>query len=270
MARLKIKGKLQYIPGPWGMNEPVKGATVTIVDKDPGGTDDVILTRTTNSLGKFGGTSREWQDTKRVRYWAPLPPPGRWRSKTVPDPADVMLLEIQVREGDRRFSGPFVFLGDNVEVPVVVPWGKEPPEASATIKVNGVACTDGNDLQKKARAAFENGSPTVRIEIRGPEALPFQAFAGKGLDELKEMVDDIMPGAREMFYVNPTGAEELLAIAVVILAIGAAASVTILATAVAFSLIMALVLGYCHIELDVINASSDNPLPGIEFELRKC
>ncbi len=100
--------------------------------------------------------------------------------------------------------------------------------------------------------------------------MPFMPFAGKSLNQLKVMVGDILPGANKMFYENPTGAEELLAIALVILAIGAASSVTILATAVAFSLILALVLGYSHIKLKVLNSDSQNPLPGIEFELRKA
>ena len=270
MSKLEIKGKLQYIPGPWGMNEPVKSASVKIIDKDPGGVDDVILTRVTNSLGKFSGTSTDWQDKKSVRYWDPLPFPGGWKSKTISDPNDMMLLEIDIKEGNEHFRGPFVFLGNNIEVPVVVPWGKVPPSIPATIKVNGVACDDGQDLQKKARAAFESGTSKIKIEIRGPESLPFRPFAGKNLAELKELVDDIMPGAKDMFYTNPTGAEELLAIALIILAIGAAASVTILATAVAVSLIMALVLGYCHIALNVLNSDSQNPLPGIEYELSKC
>ena len=270
MAKLQIKGRLQYIPGPWGMNEPVKSARIKIIDKDIGGADDTILVRDTNSLGKFSGTSRDWQDKRKIRYWNPLPPPGRWETKTVPDLSDILMLEIDITDGSHHFRGPFVFLGDNVEVPIVVPWGKEIPTIPVNVKVNGAACTDGEDLQKKARAAFENGTSPVRIELRGPDALPFMPFAGKSLNQLKEMVDDIMPGAKKMFYENPTGAEELLAIAVVILAVGAASAVTVLATAVAFSLILALVLGYSDINLKVLNADGQNPLPGIEFELRKA
>ncbi|MCB9156329.1 MAG: hypothetical protein H6645_04345 [Caldilineaceae bacterium] len=268
MSRLDIKAKLQYPPGPWGMDKPVKGATVKIIDKDIGGGDDVILTRATNALGKFAGKSKEWQDTKQVKYWVPLPFPGRWQTKRIPDPTDILLLEIDIEDGEQHGRLPFVPLGNNIEVPIVVPW--IPPDTlTATIKVNGVACDDGFDLQKKARAAFESGTPTVKIEIRGPESLPFQPFAGKNLMELKELVDDIMPGSKEMFYINPTGAEELMAIAFIILAMGAAMSVTILSSAVAFCLILALVLGYTDVKLDVISSTGSNPLPGIVFEVSK-
>ena len=273
MAKLKMKVRLAYMPGPWGLNEPVKGASVKIIDKDASaGGDDVILSRTSNSLGKVVGTSKDWQDSKRVKYWEPLPLPGRWKYKTVPDPTDLMLLEIDVKDGDEHMRVPFVFLGDNVEVPVVVPWGKVPPPGApaAALKVNGVGCDDAMDLQKKARAAIEGGSTPLKIEIRGPEAVPFVPFADKSLNNLKEMVDDIMPGAKQFFYSNPTGAEELIAIALIILAVGAAVSVTVLASAVAFALILAILFGYCNITLNVLNSDAQNPLPGIEFVLKKC
>ena len=275
MAKLKIKVRLAYMPGPWGMNEPVKGASVKIIDKDAtAGGDDIILSRTSNSLGKVAGTSKDWVDSKRIKYWDPLPLPGRWKYKTVPDPTDLMLLEIDVKQGDNHIRVPFVFLGDNVEVPVVVPWGAVDPGANgnppATLRVNGVGCDDPMDLQKKSRAAIERGTTPLKIEIRGPESLPFVPFADKSLNTLKEMVDDIMPGAKQFFYSNPTGAEELIAIALIILAVGAAVSVTVLASAVAFALILAILFGYCNITLNVLNSDAQNPLPGIEFVLKKC
>ncbi len=159
MAKLKFKGKLQYIPGPWGMSEPVKSARIKIIDKDPGGTDDTILEVNTNSLGKFSGTSKEWQDRKQIRYWSPLPLPGGWKTKTIPDPTDILLLEIDIKDGSNHFRGPLVFLGDNIEVPIVVPWGKEAPPAPVNVKVNGVACSSGEDLQKRL------GRPS-RVDLR--------------------------------------------------------------------------------------------------------
>ena len=93
------------MPGPWGISEPIKGAVVKIIDKDPGGggSDDTILQRTTNSTGKFSGLSSDWKDKKIVRYWQPLPLPGRWQTRTVADPLDVMLLEIEVKHGNKQF-----------------------------------------------------------------------------------------------------------------------------------------------------------------------
>lgn len=268
MSKLKIKGKLQYIPGPWGLHEPVKGAKVKIIDKDPGGVDDVILTRTTNSLGKFSGTSKDWQDTKRIRYWDPLS--LSWKTKTVPDPTDIMLLELDIKHGSNHFRGPFVFLGNNVEVPVVVPWGKS-DFALTTYEVNGTPCTDGQDLQKKARAAFESGVSRVTITIRGPESIPFLPLAGKNLSQLKELVDDILPGAKDMLYPNPCEAACLTAIAFLILAVGAATAISVVASAIAVSLVLGTVLGYCIVEVkEELSGSPTSADTGISFKLEKC
>ncbi len=63
MAKLKLKGKVTYPPGPWGNNKPVKGAKIKITDIDaPGRTNDVIWEGTTENDGVFQGTSKEWQD----------------------------------------------------------------------------------------------------------------------------------------------------------------------------------------------------------------
>lgn len=252
------------------MSEPARGVTVKIIDKDPGGVDDEILERTTNSLGKFSGTSKEWQDTKVVRYWEPLPLPGRWKTKSAPDPLDIMLLEIDIREGTQHFRGPFVFLGDNVEVPIVAPWGK-PGFALATYKVNGTPCSDGKDLQKKARAAFESGVPSVTITILGPESVPFLPFAGKNLTQLKELVDDILPGAKDMLYPNPCEAACILAIAFLILALGAAVTISVVASGVAVSLVLGTVLGYCIVAVEAEQGATTTGVDtGVSFKLEKC
>jgi hypothetical protein len=252
------------------MNEPAKGVTVKIIDKDPGGTDDTILEATANSLGRFSGTSREWQDTKIVQYWEPLPLPGHWKRKTIPDPLDVMLLEIDIREGTNHFRGPFVFLGDDREVPVVAPWGK-PDFQFATYEVNGAPCSDGQDLQKKARAAFESGAASVTITIRGPESVPFLAFAGKNLAQLKELVDDVLPGAKDMLYPNPCEAACILAIAFLILALGAATTISVVASGVAVSLVLGTILGYCIVAVEAEQGATTTGVDtGVSFKLEKC
>jgi hypothetical protein len=155
--------------------------------------------------------------------------------------------------------------------PIILPFS-QPPLPVPTVTVNGQACTDAFDLQVKARAAFESGTSTVKIVLRGPEASVFLPLAGD-LNQLKPLVDDLLPGAAEMLYPNPTGAEELLAIAVVILAIGAAGSVGTFATGVAFAMVLALVLGYCQIDAEMLPSGSNAngvSLPGIEFSVTKC
>ncbi len=276
MAKLKIRCRLQYMPGPWGASDPVKGAIVRIIDKDPGGRDDVIYSSTTNSLGRVRGTSSDWQDRKTVRYWQPWPLPGRWRTKTGPDPADVMLLEIEIKLDGETFRAPFVFMGDDHEVPIVVPWTPSyydssivPPTPPATTTVNGEACSGGFDLQKKTRAAMERGDAEVTIELRGPEAAPFVPYANKSLDQLKELVDDLLPGAKDMLYSNPVGADDLFMVAVIIVACGVAHGFVIIATGVAVAMILAIILGYERIELELIPASGSFPLPGVRVKLIK-
>lgn len=266
----EIKRKVAIYPGAVGNERPVKGAQVQIVDKDPGGTDDVIFTSNTNSLGKFYGTSADWQDTKKIRYWQPLPLPGRWITKTAPDPADMMLLEIDIKEAGQHFRGPFVFLGDNVEVPVVVPWGK-PDFSLATYEVNGKKCSNGMDLQKRARAAFESGASSVTIAIRGPEAVPFLPIAGKNLAQLKELADDLLPGAKDMLYPNPCEAACILAIAFLILALGAAVSISVVASGIAISLLLGTIMGYCIVSVNLDqDADTGGVGTGVEFTLKKC
>lgn len=270
MAKLNIKGKLQYSPGPWGMSEPVKGAQVKIIDKDPGGTDDLILTSNTNSLGKFYGTTAEWQDTKSIRFWQPLPMPGHWTTKKVPDPNDTLLLEIDIIEAGKHFRGPFVFFGDNIEVPVVVPWGK-PDFSLATYEVNGQTCSDGIDLQRKTRAAFESGASSVTITIRGPEAVPFLPLAGKNLAQLKELTNDLLPGAKDMLYPNPCEAACILSIAFLILAIGAAVSISVVASSIAISLLLGTIMGYCIVNVDLDQGANTTGVDtGVKFNLKKC
>lgn len=278
MSKLNIKVKVMYMPGPWGVNQPVKGANVKIIDKDIGGKDDIIFSKFTSSLGKASGISKDWQDKRRMRIWNPLPLPGRWVTKTVVDPSDMMLLEIDVREGDKHIRAPFVHLGDSVEVPVFVPWGHESaPDPIGNIvqallpavTVNGKKYTDPMEAQKTARKKFEDGEKNVRLGIVGPEALPFMPFADKSFDDLKDLVDDILPGVKSFMYPNPVGAAELSAISLIILASGAALSGTILASCVGFCLILALYLGYTDLKLKVVSGSEHNPMPGIEFELSK-
>lgn len=277
MSKLDIKAKVMYMPGPWGINEPIKGAKVKIIDLDIGGRDDVIFSKNTSSLGKVAGLSTEWQDKRKLRIWQPLPLPGKWVTKTVPDISDIMLLEIDVREGEKHIRAPFVYLGKGVEVPIIVPWGKESFDDAIvgaigsllpTISINGTPYSDAMDAQKAVRKRFEAKEKQVDIVLTGPEALLFMPFAGKNINALKNLVDEVLPGTQQFFYSNPIGAAELSAIAIIILASGAAVSGTLFAGFVGFSLILALFLGYTNIGLDVAPGSGNNPLPSIKFSLK--
>lgn len=278
MSRLNIKAKVMYMPGPWGMNEPVKGADIKIIDIDIGGKDDVIFSKKTSSIGRVSGISKDWKDKRTIRVWEAFPLPGQWKSKTVADPTDMMLLEIDVREGAKHIRAPFVYLGNNMEVPIIVPWGKESiPEVIGsvvsslmpTLAVDGKKYSDPMLAQKSARKKFEAGQRKVELSLNGPEALAFMPFADKSFAELKDLVDDVLPGVKEFLYPNPIGAAELSAIALIILASGAVVSGTILSSCVGFCLILALYLGYTDIQLEVVQGTASSPMPGIKFKLAK-
>ena len=282
MSKLNVKAKVMYMPGPWGLTEPVKGASVKIIDVDVGGTDDVIFSARTSSLGRIAGRTSDWQDTRRTRVWEPFPLPGRWVTKKVPDLTDIMLLEVDIREGSHHVRAPFIFLGNNVEVPIIVPWGKSDigtvvgtvvdnvvSALTPYISVNNHKYTSPMDAQKAARKHFEDGTNEVTIELIGPEALVLIPFADKNLDDLKDLVDAIMPGAKDFFYSNPIGVAELSAIALIILASGAVATGTVLASCVGFSLILGVYLGYTDISLEVVPGSGQNPMPGVKFNMKK-
>jgi hypothetical protein len=155
--------------------------------------------------------------------------------------------------------------------PIILPFAYPPPSEPA-VMVNGQACTDAFDLQVKARAAFESGMPTVKITLRGPEASVFLPLADD-LDQLKPLVDNLLPGAADMLYQNPIGADELFAIAAIIVAIGVAGAAGTFATGVAFALVLGLVLGYCQIDTAMLPGgigTNGISVPGIEFSVKKC
>jgi hypothetical protein len=258
MPTVKIRGQVRHFHP---LGAPCQKAVVKVYDKDVGGGgDDLIFTGKTDANGVFKGRSKNWKDRNTMRVSTPL-------GTVTQEVPDVLLLQVKVQQGSKKVGPfPYIQVPDGLPMSVVpVPWG--PPNAYLA-KVNGKKCKDGFQLQKAARAAFESGTPKVRIQLVGPEAVLFLPLTGS-MTQLKKKVEAVLPGAKHMLYVNPTGAEELLAIAVVILALGAAFSVGILATAVAFSLILALVLGYKSIRVVATPGTQAQPLPRIEFVVEK-
>jgi hypothetical protein len=247
MAKLKLKGKVQHIPGPWGAAVPVAGAAVTIIDIDaPGAHDDTIWTGTTNASGEFSGTSDEWQDTMTTRVWVstgfsgfPPQPTGYWETKKVPDPTDIMVLKVKVSHGGQSATLPFAFLGDNVLSPVVVPWG--PPQPPAVGKVNGQACASHQEVVTKIKAAVDAGVSPITIEVYGADLQPLLVL-GQSPAQLKTWVQQRVPGGAALFqpYASGlTGTEIfwiLLAVAVIIMAVGASAFLVMCGVAIIYAI----------------------------------
>ena len=257
MSKLKIKAKILYPPGSWGLNKPVKNATVTIHDLDANGKDK-IFTGTTDSQGRVKGTSKDWQDKKRIRYWrvtSTFPPAGEWAYKHVPDLTDVMVLTVTIKKGDQSFTGPFPFVGDNVEIPLVVPWawdggGTVAPHAT----VNGEDFTDFQKMINKTTKRIEAGDD-LELELFGEWSEAMDPLVDIINKPPLELLQGIFPGTQPGsviiavggIFVTLTGAEIaaiILAIGAMILLTGAAVFVTCLGIAV----IAAIAAGYCSIE----------------------
>ena len=257
MSTLNIRGRVMCFPG----TLPLQNATVEIIDVDSGGNgDDIIFTGTTDNNGYFQGTSSEWQDRNTARVPKPWPLHGTMEIE-VPD---ILILMARIRKGTNDTGRiPFSLPPPGTPVvPIVVPWscvGIRKP------KVNGEECSDGFDLQVKARAAFERRDPTVHITLYGPDAMPFLPFADKNLDALKALAGARFPGAPNMLYPNPVVADDLIYIAIIILCVGAAYSISVISTAVAIALVLALILGYKH--LKVHTATEADGTIVVDFEV---
>ena len=109
MARLQISGQVFY-----NDMTPAHGAEVQIweLDLGPGGSNDKILTRTTNDQGRFSGLSDEWKDREGVVFGVNL--------------LDILTLEFRVRVDGNTHKGPFV-LAYGTSVPIVLPFGPPKP-----------------------------------------------------------------------------------------------------------------------------------------------
>lgn len=261
MPTIDIRGRVFYFGG----RRPLPNGEVEIIDVDSGGNgDDVIFRGRTGIDGTFQGTSTEWQD----RNVAAVPKPPPFTGTVEVDVPDVLMLMARIREGSRD-SGrvPFILAPPNAPpTPITVTWG-DTPRPVVIARVNGQDCTDGIDLQKKIRASLEAGTSPTKIEVYGPEGILFQSLAGKTLDQLKTLVEARLPGAAGMLYKNPVGAAELMAVALIILCVGAAYTVSAVATAVAIGLILALIFGYADISVGA--STGPQGQTGVTFSVKK-
>ncbi|MEM8712883.1 MAG: hypothetical protein AAGG01_18180 [Planctomycetota bacterium] len=256
MAKLKIKARIFYPPGPWGLNKPVEGAKVTIHDLDVNG-EDKIFTDTSDQNGRIRGTSKDWQDKTRIRYWhvrPGFPPVGEWRHKSVPDPTDVMALTIEVKADGKTMTVPFPFVGDNVEVPIVVTWGYLGGRNLGHGRINGSSHTDFQSLVDAATQTIDDGDP-LELTLYGSWSESVKPL----LDTLQtpplELMQNLFPGTASGSVIVAVGgltvtltAAQIVAIILsvggVILMTGAAVFVTALGIAVVY----AISRGYCNIE----------------------
>lgn len=163
MPTVHIAGRVQYMPGPWGLDRPAAGAQVEIIDLDANG-DDRIWSGTTDTQGRFGGTSSNWQDTIEVPVFNPLR--GTWDRKQLPDPGDVLLLRARVRlQGREHVVMPFA---NGTPVPIVLPWGPVlAREQRALVVVNNTVAGGRQDL-RALYAFIEAAGDAVARGLCGP------------------------------------------------------------------------------------------------------
>lgn len=103
MARINVNGSVFY-----NNMTPAEQVEVQIIEIDATGGNDKILTRTTDSLGKFSGRTSEWKDSEGFG----LP--------------DVFVLQFKVITPVGTHTGPFV-LTANGSVPIVLPFAPFKP-----------------------------------------------------------------------------------------------------------------------------------------------
>lgn len=280
MSRLNIKGRVFYLPGPWGINKPVAGAQILITDIDlPGRGNDVIFSGKADSQGRFSGRSNDWQDQVNVRVWrpsstipgVPVVPgigPGRWVTTTQPDVTDIMTLTARIRADGQDITVPFPYAGDNVEVKLFVTWGPPPKPAHGTI--NGLEFTDFQKLMDKLTATIETKEP-IALELYGDWSDAVTPLVELINTDPLELVKQYFPDSLHGSLIIAVGglfftitAAELLAMAALVLAIGGmillvGASVFLVALGIA--VILAVLAGYCQIgaEQDTTTDSNGNP-----------
>ena len=163
MGQLNIAGRVQYMPGPWGVDVPAAGAQVEVFDLDASG-DDRIWAGTAGADGRISGTSSDWQDKIRVRVFDPLR--GGFVYKEVPDPGDLLLLRLRVRvDGREHVVTPFL---NGAPVPVVLPWGPVVVRSQrALVVVNNTVAGGRADLRELYRFIEAAGDVVARA-LCGP------------------------------------------------------------------------------------------------------
>jgi hypothetical protein len=169
MSNIQVTGHVQHLPGNWGLGKAIRNATIDIIDVDPlpGQHNEIIWSGTTDNEGNFSGQSSEWQD--RLKVWVVdsiIPPKGHWRQTNNPDPTDVLLLKLRVRQaGHTHEVLPYL---NSAAIPVIVPWG--PPTAitkntRALVVVNNTVTLGRQDLKDLYKFIENSGDVMARGEL---------------------------------------------------------------------------------------------------------
>lgn len=266
MGNLKVKGRIIYPPGFWGINKPVVGAQVTIQDIDaPGRSNETIWQGSTNSQGGFQGTTSDWQDQILIGY-RPVPGslPPRLQPIYGPDLTDVPVLTITIEQktptGNKQITLPFPFLGDDKEgPPILVTWA--PPDP--VVKVNDNPCYTREEVSNKVREAIDQNKP-INLKVYGAEAEALKPLTYAD-DQLRDwisrqqpqialVVDDYIKDTKDITDDHTNKALVAVTVAtsippwffifvgISLICVSAAASVVILA--VAFAIVWSVKSGY--------------------------
>ncbi len=134
--RPRFRGKVTFAPTPQGAAIAVPNARVRIWDLDVVG-KDLLIDVTTDASGRFDAkATKDWQDVISVQT-----PFGR---VTSPDTTDIPIFIVQIDDTaqNQSMSGPFGYVGDSIEVPLIVPWGPPaPPSGPSPGMITGVVST---------------------------------------------------------------------------------------------------------------------------------
>lgn len=197
MSTIQIRGRVQYMPGPWGSARPAAGVALTIVDEDRGNAGDTIWTGTTDAQGHYSGTTREWRDSRTVTVATPQ---GR-RSMQVADATDVMMLKATAsqRQGTRMHSitVPFVPAPQGLpQAPIVLGWG---PPALSRVWVDGVPVNKVSEFSRLIKNVFDGGVGIARgavfheVRLVGEEVAMLRGALTALGPELRAIEAQILP-----------------------------------------------------------------------------
>ncbi len=288
----RFRGSVTYPPAPAGFSAAVSNARIQIWDVDEVG-NDLLVDARTDVAGRFDVTSTKmWQDTKSFRIGVgPLS-----RTVTGPDLSDMPVFLIQIDDPafGRSVRVPFPYLGDNIEVPLVVPWGPPlvapplvnipvvPQVGIPVLRVNGLIIKT-NDPPAKVWETIKDlveSKQRVTLQFYGPIAAPLAiAFRPDGSVDypaLRAQVCALLgidPNS-SVLNVNPE-VTTLIAICVIVFIIcvcmPAAIGGSVFMICCALAILLAVALGY-RVEVkrkDTASGGTRNsaPIPLFETEI---
>ena len=258
--RPRFRGRISYAPNFSGVGLPVPNARIRLYDKDTSG-NDLLIDTTTNSQGYFNkrGT-RDWQDMTVID----VPFVGRRR---VPDVTDVPVFLIRIDDPatGQSITAPFGYLGDAIDVPVIVPW-TGPQENLLKINQESIYPNTPPDRVWDTIKDLCEAGQNVTITFPGMRNVPIELPFNNGqldLDSFRVLVCELLgidPNSN-VLRVNPEPAvitaTALIVFIIVVaspLALAAAAFLVILGIAI----LLAVALGY-SVDVEYEGGASSSP-----------